>query len=89
MDNKLNEFRNQINDIDKRMLDLIHNRMILSLKIGAYKKENNIPILNSNRENEVLTLLNKYNEDNNLNLKEEFINELWINIMSYSKKIQV
>ena len=89
MDNKLEEYRNQINDIDKRILDLIKNRMSLSLKIGAYKKENNIPILNSNRENEVLTLLNKYNENNNLNLKEEFINELWINIMSYSKKIQV
>lgn len=89
MDNKLEEYRNQINDLDKKILDLIQNRMSLSLKIGVYKKDNNIPILNSNRENEVLTLLNKYNEDNNLKLKEEFINELWIKIMSYSKKIQV
>jgi monofunctional chorismate mutase len=89
MDNKLEKYRSQINDIDKKILDLIENRTSLSLKIGAYKKENNIPILNSNREKEVLDLLNKYNNDNSLNLEEEFINELWINIMSYSKKIQV
>tara|TARA_B100000524_G_C23652305_1_gene370547 strand:- start:2518 stop:2787 length:270 start_codon:yes stop_codon:yes gene_type:complete len=89
MDNKLEKYRSQINDIDKKILDLIENRMSLSFKIGTYKKENKIPILNSNREKEVLDLLNKYNNDNSLNLEEEFINELWINIMSYSKKIQV
>lgn len=51
---KLNDLRKQIEDIDQKMLDLFIKRMDVSAKIGAYKKEHQLPILDENREHELL-----------------------------------
>jgi monofunctional chorismate mutase len=51
---KLNDLRKQIEDIDQEMLDLFLKRMDVSAKIGAYKKEHQLPILDENREHELL-----------------------------------
>jgi chorismate mutase len=50
----LAKFREQINHIDDEILTLLGNRMKVSEKIGLYKKENNITILQTNRWNEIL-----------------------------------
>lgn len=50
----LSRFREQINHIDDEVLALLGNRMKIAEKIGAYKKENNITILQTNRWNEIL-----------------------------------
>lgn len=52
--NDLNKLREQINLIDKEMLDLFEKRMDLSKSIAKYKKENNLPIFNKEREKEVI-----------------------------------
>ena len=51
---KLNDLRKQIEIIDQEMLDLFLKRMDVSAKIGAYKKEHQLPILDENREHELL-----------------------------------
>lgn len=51
---KLTELRNEINEIDKDMLDLFLKRMEESKKIGLYKVEHHLPILDEKRENELL-----------------------------------
>ncbi|WP_119079008.1 chorismate mutase [Chitinophaga alhagiae] len=50
----LEKLRNQINGIDDEILLLLGNRMKIAEKIGLYKKENNITILQTNRWNEIL-----------------------------------
>lgn len=51
----LASFRKEIDNIDSKLLHLFKKRMDLSLKIARYKKESQIPILNSSREEEILS----------------------------------
>ena len=51
---ELNELRNQIDQIDKEMAVLFEKRMKIVKQIGEYKKENNLPILDKKREEEVI-----------------------------------
>lgn len=50
----LQEIREEINSIDKELIELFKRRMDCAKDVGLYKKENNIPILNQDRENEIL-----------------------------------
>jgi chorismate mutase len=50
----LDKLRGQINQIDDEILLLLGNRMKIAEKIGLYKKENNVTILQTNRWNEIL-----------------------------------
>ena len=87
MSEDLTNFRNEINEIDEELIKILKNRMDISIKIGKYKKENNIQVLNTNREKEVIDNIMKYNNKHNAQLEEEFIKELWTLLMNYSKKI--
>lgn len=50
----LQEIREEINAIDKELIQLFKRRMDCAKDVGYYKKANNIPILNQDRENEIL-----------------------------------
>ncbi len=50
----LAKLREQINHLDDELLALLGQRMKISNKIGEYKRENNITILQTNRWNEIL-----------------------------------
>lgn len=50
----LDEIRKEIDEIDSQLLPLIIKRMDAAKKVAAIKKENNIPILNTKREEEIL-----------------------------------
>jgi chorismate mutase/prephenate dehydratase len=50
----LNEIRKDINEIDDKLIELYKRRMDCAEEVGYYKKENNIPILNEKREEEIL-----------------------------------
>ena len=50
MKTKLETLRNEIDKIDKEMLDLFINRMKCIEQIAMLKQENNIPIFDSSRE---------------------------------------
>ena len=52
--NKLEENRQLINEIDKKIVELFEQRMLISKEIALYKKENNLPIFDEQREKEVL-----------------------------------
>lgn len=67
----LEKLRNQINGIDDEILLLLGNRMKIAEKIGQYKKENNITILQTNRWNEILERGVKAGEK--LGLTKDFI----------------
>lgn len=63
--------REQINHIDDELLTLIGQRMKVADKIGKYKKENNITILQTNRWNDILA--KAFHKGEKLGLSQEFI----------------
>lgn len=52
---ELSEIRRSIDAVDDQLLNLFLERMRLSEAVGAYKNENHLPILNKQREREILT----------------------------------
>ncbi len=71
--NALAKLREQINHIDDELLMLIGQRMKIADRIGEYKKNNNITILQTNRWNDILAKAFKKGEK--LGLSEEFISK--------------
>ncbi len=51
---ELTDIRKEINDINDQMLDLFVRRMELSEQVAEYKKANNLPISDRQREREIL-----------------------------------
>ena len=54
---ELSEIREQINTVDEQLLTLFLQRMELSEAVAAYKNEHHLPILNKQREREILAIL--------------------------------
>ena len=50
----LQDFRAQIDETDDRILQLFKERMEISRRIAIFKKENDIPVLDSARERDKL-----------------------------------
>lgn len=67
----LARLRQQINQVDDELMQLLGQRMKLAEKIGTYKKENNITILQTRRWNEILERATKKGEK--FGLSKEFI----------------
>lgn len=67
----LMHLREQINQVDDELLLLLGQRMKLADKIGEYKRDNNITILQTSRWNEILD--RAFIKGENLGLSREFI----------------
>jgi chorismate mutase len=67
----LEKLRQQINHLDDELLQIIGERMKVSEKIGQYKKDNNITILQTNRWNAILD--RAFKKGDKLGLSREFI----------------
>ena len=92
---KLDDTRNIINNIDKKMAKLFEERMNAVEDIIKYKKENNLPIVDSLRDFDVMARnlknitndnLRKYYEKfiiNNINLSKSYQQEL-LNGLNYN-----
>ena len=50
----IEDLRGQIDGIDRRIVDLYCKRMDVARSIGRYKKEKNLPVLDSERERNLL-----------------------------------
>jgi chorismate mutase len=79
IDNKnavtLEELRMQIDKLDDEVLLLMEQRMNISEKIGLFKKENNVTILQTNRWNELLK--KRINIGMAKGLSEEFVKRIY------------
>lgn len=67
----LTTLREQINQVDDELMTLLGQRMKLSDKIGEYKRDNDITILQTNRWNEILE--RAFQKGEKLGLSKEFI----------------
>lgn len=70
----LDDYRAEIDDIDKELTALFEKRMNVVLKVAEYKKENNLPVLQSSREGQVLdkAVNNLKNKDYTKEIKDFF-----------------
>jgi chorismate mutase len=67
----LEKLRQQINHLDDELMQILGERMKISEKIGQYKKDNNITILQTNRWNAILD--RAFKKGDKLGLSQEFI----------------
>ncbi|MBK9993372.1 MAG: bifunctional 3-deoxy-7-phosphoheptulonate synthase/chorismate mutase type II [Saprospiraceae bacterium] len=68
---KLNQLRNDIDQIDHQLIELLSRRMKIAEQLGLEKKENYISIFQPHRWDEIVERLSKYGKENNLS--QEFI----------------
>ncbi|MDI3319644.1 chorismate mutase [Pinibacter soli] len=71
----LEKLRQQINHLDDELMQILAQRMKVADKIGQYKKENSITILQTNRWNEILERAFKKGEA--MGLSKEFITKYY------------
>lgn len=69
--NALIQLRGQIDELDEELLNILSERMKIADKIGIYKKENNITILQTARWNEIRQ--RAFEKMEQLGLSKEFI----------------
>jgi chorismate mutase len=67
----LEKLRQQINHLDDELMQILGQRMRIAEKIGEYKKNNDITILQTNRWNEIL--MRAFAKGEKLGLSKEFI----------------
>ena len=83
--NDLSEIRESINEVDQSLAQLFEKRMELVALVAEYKIENDIPILNSEREKQVIERALESLRDKSLSREMEiFFNEL----MAISREYQ-
>ena len=71
----LHNLRKEIDDIDDEILNLIAKRMIVSEKIGDFKKQNKVTVLQMDRWKQVLE--HHINKGVNLGLNDESVKEIF------------
>lgn len=81
---KLNLLRKKIDDIDDELIALFLKRLDISKEIGELKKENNMKIYDSKREEEIIGMSLKNIDDNQKKYVEKFLRTL----MDISKEVQ-
>lgn len=81
----LKKLRKEIESIDKDIVKLFESRMKIVSEVSKYKHENNIPILDSSREDEVIEKNKKYLEDKKLG---NYLEDFYKGFMDISKDYQ-
>lgn len=83
----INILRKQIDEIDEQLLTILAKRMRISKEIGIYKKEHNMPILQSGRYNDILE--NRAKQGQSMHLSPDFVTEIMKSIHEESVKVQM
>lgn len=83
----LSQLRRQIDELDNNLLELFAKRMRISQEIGKYKKEHNMPILQSQRYEEILE--NRIQQAVKMGMSDEFMKTVLIAIHEESVRQQM
>jgi chorismate mutase len=83
----LAELRHQIDAIDEGLLEQLSKRMRISREIGIYKKEHNMPILQTPRYDEILE--NRSKMGLAMDLSPEFVKKIYTEIHEESVRQQM
>ncbi|MCQ2968839.1 MAG: chorismate mutase [Clostridium sp.] len=81
----IDKLRDEIDDIDKQIIELFEKRMDVVLNVAKYKMERNLPIFNATRENSVIEKnLNRLKNKEYSDYAKDFLN----NMMTTSRELQ-
>lgn len=81
----IEDYRNEIDKIDKELMKLFKERIDVVSKIKEYKISNNLPVLDEKREKELIKkLLDLYGKNDTTKYYEKFI----LNLLIISKELQ-
>lgn len=83
---KLRKLREEIDTIDKQLVRLISRRLYKAELIGKIKKENNLPVIDLDREREILVHIEQLG--NTYHLSISLLKSLWQNIFQESHKAE-
>lgn len=78
---ELRKYRQKIDLLDQDIMSLINERFIVIKKIKEYKTQNNLPVLNQSREDEILDKTSKF-------LYHDSIKAIYQTILKESKEFQ-
>ena len=81
----LKQLRDEIDDIDSQMLSLFLKRMDVCREVADYKKQHNMPVLQTGREQQIIDRIKALTGDPNL---EAGTSALFTSIMDISKVLQ-
>ena len=81
----IDDYRNRIDEIDKEITKLFEERMDTVINIANYKKDNNLPIFNRDREDEVIEKNVGYLKNNDY---AEETRKFFISLMEVSRELQ-
>lgn len=84
-DERINDFRSKIDDIDETILDLINERLGYALEIGRAKAQKGAQVLDNTRETR---LLNRLSELNQGPLSDHMLKMIYKQIILSSKELQ-
>lgn len=59
---KLNKYREEINEIDKKIVGFLNKRAVAVMKIKRLKEDKNVPLYDAKREEELYDNIVKYNK---------------------------
>ena len=82
----LEKYRKQIDRIDSEILKLLSERLEISLKVGALKKDSGVKVIDLGREKKIFERL--VVEGSKLGLKENYIKKVFEVIIRDSSKNQ-
>ena len=86
-ENKLEEYRKQIDVIDMEIVELFSKTFEIVKQIGTFKKENNIPVVDNNRFQKVLEKVENIAEKQGVS--KDFINDIYNIIHKYSCELEM
>ena len=81
---ELIDYRNEIDEIDKKLVALFVKRMNASAGVAAYKKEYNLPVLDSSRERALLSKVSELSGEE----FEDYTRTLYSTILTLSRSYQ-
>lgn len=83
---KLEDWRNEIDEIDTQIVGLLNRRARAAQSVGVLKAQAGLPIVDTEREDEVLRKLKMRNDGS---LDDELLVKLYRSIMQKSRLIQI
>ena len=81
----MENFRNKIDIIDDKLMELLIQRYFIVKDISKFKKDNNLPVYDEKRENYIYY---KIEDAFLLDDHRNFLKDIYKNILLESKKIQ-
>ncbi len=84
-DTGLELLRNNIDECDRQIIKLLRQRFELARKIGAYKANHNLPVLDERRERELISDRRQQASG----LRSDLVENIFKLIMAESRQVQV